>query len=205
MDQLTLWLALLFTLLLAVLATSLLALQKVRKIHLATYTLIRDLVATRQETEALFGQIQSLLSLEQQLALPHALPPMRGWAGSPDFLLVVANEVSRKKPQTVMECSSGVSTLVIARCLQLNGKGHLYSLEHDAHYVAKSQELIRSYGLEDWVTILHAPLETSLTDTPWYAESSIPNDINPIDLLVVDAPPQRDRTACTISCSAPPN
>ncbi len=67
-------------------------LYKVRKIHLATYILLNNVAATRRETETLFTQIQALLALERKLNLAEALPPMRGWAGSPDFLLTVANE-----------------------------------------------------------------------------------------------------------------
>lgn len=190
MDQLTLWLSLLTLLSLVVLAVSALTLYKTRKVHLATFPLLQDLAATRRETEALFGQIHALLALERTLALPYALPPMRGWAGSPDFLLVVANEVLRRKPSVVMECSSGVSTIVVARCLQLNGKGHVYSLEHDALYAAKSRDSIHSYGLQEWATVIHAPLETRRTDTPWYAEDAIPASLEPIDILVVDGPPK---------------
>ena len=105
MDQQTLWLSILTALSLAVLAISLLTLRKTRKVHLATYPLLSDLATTRKEAEALFGQIHALLALDRKLELPHELPPMRGWAGSPDFLLVVANEILRRKPATVMECS----------------------------------------------------------------------------------------------------
>ena len=123
MNAQLLLLILLFLLLLAVFSLSILTFQKTRKIHLATYPLLSDLSATRKEVEALFGQIHALLALERRLALSQPLPPMRGWAGSPDFLLVIANEVLARKPKLIVECSSGVSTIVIARCLELNGGG----------------------------------------------------------------------------------
>lgn len=159
--------ALLAVLLLLLLAFMVLVLHKTRKIHLATYTLLNDSVHIRQETSALFAQIQALLALERKLNMDEALPPMRGWAGSPDFLLIVADEVLARKPQTVMECSSGVSTLVVARCLQMMSAGHLYSLEHDPDYAHKTRKLLDKYGLADWATVLDAPLQTKHTDTPW--------------------------------------
>lgn len=167
----------------------LLMLQKIKKIHLATYQLLDDTAHTRSETSALFSQIQALFALERKLALTDALPLMRGWAGSPDFLLQVANEVIDNKPRIVMECSSGVSTLVIARCLQLNGMGHVYSLEHESDYAEKTRHLLRKHGLTEWASVLNAPLQTMHTETPWYAETSIPPDLPPIDMLVVDGPP----------------
>lgn len=153
-------------LLLALLALVALVLHKTRRVHLATYALLEDVAHTRRESAALFGQIQALLALERKLGLSEALPPMRGWAGSPDFLLVVANQVLTRKPQTVMECSSGVSTLVVARCLQMNGNGHVYSLEHDSDYAGKTRKLLDQYGLTDWATVLDAPLQTKYTETP---------------------------------------
>lgn len=158
---------------------------KIRKIHLSTY----KLETAAEETKSLFSQIQSLYALERVLALNQPLPPLRGWAGSPDFLLRVAREILARKPGVVMECSSGVSTIVTARCLQLNGSGHVFSLEHDLTYVQKTREMIAAYGLSSWATVLHAPLQTVTTDTPWYSEDVIPTDLPPIDLLVVDGPP----------------
>ena len=190
MNAQLLLLILLFLLLLAVFSLSILTFQKTRKIHLATYPLLSDLSATRKEVEALFGQIHALLALERRLALSQPLPPMRGWAGSPDFLLVIANEVLARKPKLIVECSSGVSTIVIARCLELNGGGHVYSLEHDAHYAEVSRSLVNQYNLNDWVTILHAPLETRSNETPWYSEDALPPSVNDIDIVVVDGPPQ---------------
>jgi predicted O-methyltransferase YrrM len=180
--------ALLFLLLL-LLVLMVLVLHKTRKIGLATYTLLDDAAHTRRETETLFAQIQALLALERKLGLAEALPPMRGWAGSPDFLLIVADEILAHKPRTVMECSSGVSTLVVARCLQINGKGHVYSLEHALDYAKKTRKLLDKFGLAQWATVIDAPLQTNHTDTPWYAEEAIPKDLAPIEVLIVDGPP----------------
>ena len=98
-----------------------LILHKIRKIHLATYSMTSDIAAIRHETESLFGQLQALTALEHKLALSRPLPRLRHWAGSPDFLLVVANEIEAKRPRVVMECSSGASTVVCARMLQMIG------------------------------------------------------------------------------------
>lgn len=164
--------------------------HKTRKIHHATFQILDDVAIARREAEVLFAQLQALAALEKKLNLADALPPMRGWACSPDFLLTVADAVLTRRPVTVLECSSGVSTVVTARCLQMNGEGHVFSLEHDAEYARKTSELLGRYGLADWATVLHAPLVAKSGEGPWYDETSIPADLGPIELVVVDGPPQ---------------
>lgn len=176
-------------LIIPVLAVVIWIVRKTRKIHLATFELLDDTNFIRGENTVLFAQLQALRSLEERLALKQALPSVRGWAGSPDFLLTLLETVLARAPSTVMECSSGVSTLVIARGLQQSGRGHLYSLEHDKAYVEKTCKMLSQYGLEDWATVLYAPLISTEEDTSWYDDSKIPTDVNLIELLVVDGPP----------------
>lgn len=164
-------------------------LYKTRKIHGATFRLLKDVGATQQEITVLFAQLQALSALEKRLSLPHGLPPLRGWAGSPDFLLTLTDIVLQRKPVTVVECSSGASTLVIARCLQLAGSGHLYSLEHDKGYAEKTVEMLKHNGVSDWATVLYAPLVTSEDGTHWYDDTVLPESLGIIEMLVVDGPP----------------
>jgi predicted O-methyltransferase YrrM len=163
--------------------------HKIRKIHLATYRLLEDSATTRQEMQGLFAQLQAYYTLEKKLHLAEPLPPLRGWAGSPDFLLTVADNVLLRKPLTIFECSSGVSTIVIARCIQMNGLGHVYSLEHDREYAQKTIDMLDKYNLSEWATVLYAPLVSGENRAPWYDESKIPQDTGPIELLVIDGPP----------------
>lgn len=182
-----LWVAI--CLLAAIALISLICLKKIRSIHLASFDIRQRLQNTETEVGALFSQIQSLMALERQLALPQALPPMRGWAGSPDFLLKVAQQALRQKPESMIECSSGVSTVVLARCAQLAGKGHVYSLEHEAEYAEKTRNLLKNFGLDSFATVLHAPLVDRSGHSPWYDESVLPHDMAPAGMLVIDGPP----------------
>lgn len=166
-----------------------LMLHKLRRVYFGTYDALESARVARREAEVMFGQIQSLYAIERRLGLDRPLPPMRGWAGSPDFLLAVADFIEQRKPTTVVECSSGVSTLVAARSLQMLGAGHVYSLEHDAVYAEKTRALVRRYGLEDWATVIEAPLARNERGELWYAEARIPTELKEIDMLVVDGPP----------------
>ncbi|MBW4521330.1 MAG: class I SAM-dependent methyltransferase [Scytolyngbya sp. HA4215-MV1] len=138
-----------------------------------------------------FQQIESLFSIFSTLKLNLPLPYTGGWAASADLLKKLVELILLNQPDLVLEASSGVSTLVIAYCLKQVGKGKVVALEHDAKYVAVSQEMIQLHGLEDVATIVHAPLkEFSINDQPWlwYDTDCLKIDQS-IDLFVIDGPP----------------
>lgn len=180
------WLSFIF---LVFAASFIILFHKLRRIHVMLYQVANNVSTTRQETEALFGQLQALQSLDRALALPKGLPPLRGWAGSPDMLLVVAQHVLSMRPVSVVECSSGVSTLVIARCLQLNGAGHVFSLEHEPEYSEKTRAMLKEYGLSAWATVVDAPLVPQPDGTLWYECRKLPDETPPFEFLLVDGPP----------------
>ena len=120
-------------LLVGILCCVIVALHKLRRIHLFLFRLARehspDIV-----TDRVFSQVHALHDLYLELGVYHGLPPMRGWAASPDFLLPLAREVLRSKPLNIVECGSGSSTVVLAICVKRNGMGHVFSLDHDAQF-----------------------------------------------------------------------
>src|SRR5688572_9097860 len=140
----------------------------------------------------LFRQLQLLHALERQLALPKSLPPTGGKAGAPDFLQLVADHVLTAKPRLVIECGSGISTIVLARCLQMNGVGHVFSMEHMPEFARATREALSLQGLVEWGTVLDAPLVTHTASDQtfqWYKSADLPE--GSIDLLIVDGPPAR--------------
>lgn len=177
-------------LVLALVILQVVALRKIRLIHLQSFEILDHARATRSEAENLFGQIQCLGLLERTLDMHQKLPLMRGWAGSPDLLLHLARHALSHRPRIAAECSSGVSTLVLARCMQMNGAGHVYSLEHEELYAEKTRAMLREHGLDTWATVVHAPLIAGPEGTPWYDELALPAEMKEIELLVVDGPPQ---------------
>lgn len=164
-------------------------LHKVRRVHLLLHE-SRD--QSRQDAGSLFRQMEALQGLYLDLGLRKSLPATRGWAASPDFLLELARHALQEKPLNVVECSSGTSTLVLARCMQLNGHGKVYSLEHEPHFARQTRRQLAHHGLSDWAEVLDAPLRPHVYadgDWPWYAEEVLPAGLA-IDLLVIDGPPQ---------------
>lgn len=138
----------------------------------------------------LYRQIEALLALREALGTPiPPLPPLRDWAGAPDFLLEVAREITLRRPETIVECSSGSSTVVAARCCQLNGVGHVYSLENAAEFAGRTRRLLEAAGLQDWATVVDAPLTSYAFEGQHYTWYSIEGlNAGSIDMLVVDGP-----------------
>ena len=167
-------------------------LHKVRLIHLLLHD-VRD--QSQRENAGLFRQLEALQGLYTELGLKHSLPDTRGWAASPDFLLELARHALSERPQLVVECSSGTSTLVLARCMQINGAGKVYSLEHDPVYARQARQQLARHGLSEWAEVLDAPLaaqDFGGSIWPWYATGGLPARAE-IDMLAIDGPPQATR------------
>ncbi len=136
-------------------------------------------------------QNQALLQLHGQFAPNAPLPAVAGWAMEPTALVELVNLISRLRPQLVVECGSGTSTLWIAYALRRNGSGRVVALDHDAEYAAASNRVIAEHGLSDWAQVQHAPLAPTSTprgDMPWYSADL--TGLAGIELLIVDGPPQ---------------
>lgn len=138
----------------------------------------------------LYNQLEALSNLYRDLGLKASLPKTRGWAACPDFLHLIARHALTARPQVAVECSSGVSTLVLAQCMAANGSGHVFSLEHERQFAEKTREQLAHLGLQEFATVLDAPLKVYTLEGReyrWYDLSQLGTDR--IDLLVIDGPP----------------
>lgn len=99
-------------------------------------------------------------------------------------LVHLCNLVVHARPAQVVECGSGVSTVVLARLLAQRGTGRLTALEHDAGWAATVTASLEEEGLRDVARVVLAPLEAG-----WYAPAGVAELPEAIDLLVVDGPP----------------
>lgn len=124
---------------------------------------------------------------------PYPMPFGGGWALTADAGAVLVREIALRRPRTVVELGSGVSTLLIGRMLKEAGAGKLYSLDHDASWAERTRAHVRANGLEDHVVVLDAPLSRQRVDGEDYEWYQLPHEVRSlpgIDLLVVDGPPQ---------------
>ncbi|MCK7583188.1 MAG: class I SAM-dependent methyltransferase [Chromatiales bacterium] len=143
-----------------------------------------------EENQSLFHQIQAYDGLMRLLKPIAPLPLLRGWAASPDYLLLITGHVLKQKPIKILECSSGTTTIVLARCCQLNGGGHVYSLEHNQQFAIQTREWLAEQQLTEWATVIDAPLiPTGESGQPWYDLSRLQQFNKSFEMLVVDGPP----------------
>ena len=147
---------------------------------------------TVREADNCYRQMEALINVRSELSIRRALPAMRGWAISPDLAEVMLAELKDRSPTHVLECGSGVSTLVIAYFLKRQGRGQVVSLEHDRDHVRKSSQLVAQHGLQAHATVVYAPLvahDCEGREFLWYDVSAI-HGSNCFDFVVVDGPPK---------------
>lgn len=151
---------------------------------------------TRTETAAeikqTFRQLEALQNLSALLPASEVLPATRGWAASPDMLLVLVDLVITGRPSLVAECGSGASTLWLALAMRRSGiDGRVVALDHDPVFGAKTRTLLARHDVGDLAEVRDAPLESFRLDGEtysWYSRRAW-EDLAGIDLLFVDGPP----------------
>lgn len=172
---------------------------------------IRDSVKTverltdtsKTDTKALFRhvqrsgtdtvrQVEALLQLMERVDSPALrFPPSGGFAMNPDSLLLLSDIILNHKPKRILELGSGSSTVWTGYFAKSVG-AHCVSIEHLEEYYSKTMQQLLEFGLDSTVELLFAPLEEVSIDGAlheWY-RSSIFEDFNNIDLLIVDGPPE---------------
>ena len=128
--------------------------------------------------------------LRDKLKFSKDLPFTPDWSAAADFLTIIAEHCLKARPTTIIECSSGLSTLILARCCQLNQQGKVFSLENGAEYAQRTRQQLKAFELEEYATVLDAPLEDIKLNGKnylWYRRELLPTET--IDMLVIDGPP----------------
>jgi hypothetical protein len=135
---------------------------------------------------------------EQDLHAWHVLSPLLVQGGylpwttgsmRPAGLVVVCNEIVHRSRTRIVECGSGVSTVLLARLLRERQAGGLVALEQDGHWAELVQDHLRREALDTIARVLHAPLQG---EPPWYGLDGMDEVPDEVDLLVVDGPPAFD-------------
>ena len=101
-----------------------------------------------------YAQVQSYVSLMRTIKPRKALPVMRGWAASPDFINLVLSHVQDNRPKVILELGSGVSTICLAYFLKDLGMGHVFSVDHQQVEILESsnrnQSAYKHYSINLW-------------------------------------------------------
>ncbi|MFD0558298.1 putative O-methyltransferase YrrM [Stackebrandtia endophytica] len=137
-----------------------------------------------------YAKVDALSALYYGLRPPKPFPTLAGWAASPDLLRYLFNLVHDERRSSVIECGSGVTTLVMAYAMRELGGGKVIALEHLAEFAEQTRGLLEEHGVSEWAEVYHAPLTDVKIDGQswqWYDLTRIPE--SEYDLLVVDGPP----------------
>jgi predicted O-methyltransferase YrrM len=116
---------------------------------------------------------------------------MRGWAGLSRRLALDAAWARHHKPEFIVECGSGVSTILFGYHMQSTGSGKVVSLEHDPRFATRTRDLAQQHGVADVIEVRDAPLRAwhdGGQTWDWY-DPSVVDDIAEIDLLFIEGPP----------------
>jgi predicted O-methyltransferase YrrM len=146
----------------------------------------------KKEIKQTYRQLEALHNLSAVLPANDVLPATRGWAASPDLLMVLVDLVVTERPSLVVECGSGASTLWFALAMRRFGiDGRIVALDHDPAFGGKTRDFLARHGVGDLAEVRDAPLESFSLDGEtyrWYASRAW-EDLTGIDLLFVDGPP----------------
>jgi predicted O-methyltransferase YrrM len=144
------------------------------------------------EREHLQYKTQVLNEIYKFLPVRAPLPPMTGWAATPELSAFLLKAIQKYRPATIVEIGSGITTLISGYSLEKhNIDGKIISLDHDPLFASKTEDEVKLHGLSDKVEIRVAPLEMVTIENEewlWYSTDQIKFE-KPIDLLVVDGPP----------------
>lgn len=130
-----------------------------------------------------YQQITNYMELRRILDGPARLPPLRQHAITPDMVFFLMEQFDKYKPKNVLEFGSGVSSLIMARYVVSN-EATGTSVESELVHLNKTQHLLKSWGLENTLTVVHADLVEQ--PTLFYEKSSILGD--QFDFVFLDGP-----------------
>lgn len=141
-------------------------------------------------------EIKDIRSLEHLRSLSKSYMPWTGASIHPTALMYLLNDIILHQRKHIVECGSGISTIMIASLLKANNhEARFCSIDHDEQWIGILKDQLERLGVANYVEFVHAPL--SSTDggwdgvAEWYDTQIIDQNMEsePIDLLFIDGPP----------------
>lgn len=134
-------------------------------------------------------------AIDSNATVDHALLAelVHGWGNrwsAQHELLAACLDAVRETQGPVLECGSGLSTVLIGAVAQARGI-HVYALEHEPRWALRVQNTLRKYRIHA-VTVVLAPIR-SYGDFDWYALPSLQAIPGHLSLVVCDGPPYDTR------------
>jgi predicted O-methyltransferase YrrM len=142
-------------------------------------------------SEEKFQRLEEFIALNEVLNPRYPLPALTKSTVTPALANIISRTIATQKPKVILECGSGVSTLIVCYCLSRNGSGHVYSLDHMDEYAQITRDTLHLHHLSEYGTVYVADLvDVHIDDREmtWY-NPEVLGSISDIDLLIVDGPP----------------
>jgi predicted O-methyltransferase YrrM len=138
------------------------------------------------------NHIEGAIALYRVIGPRLPLPAFGETAIEADTARELVSLVLQRRPRRVVECGSGLSTLLVGYALEKLGEGQILSMEHLVDWSDMTRTRIEQHGLQRHAVVFHAPLEEievpGMRSWKWYD----PNcwvEWKQIDLLIIDGPP----------------
>ena len=115
--------------------------------------------------------------------------PITDWAAGPEYYAHICNDIVVNGKNNVVECGSGISTILMARLINKNNlPAKIVSIDHDADWQHVVAKILESDGIRDVVQFMHSPLE-STDGYSWYDTKRLnfPEGFC-VDTVIVDGP-----------------
>lgn len=142
---------------------------------------------------AVTRQVQALGQLERLVKIDGTVPPMGGWAASPDLVVLVLERLLQDRPKTVVEFGSGTTTLFMALLAEQHGLDcTIVSYDHDEQFADSTRRMLEAHGVAHRAEVRFAPLQDAGLphhDTQWYATQAL-KGLEDVGLVIVDGPPE---------------
>ncbi|MFJ4745714.1 class I SAM-dependent methyltransferase [Streptomyces sp. NPDC088775] len=154
--------------------------------------LAKEVANLRKGMDNGFRQMEALVNLHGIVPVGHVMPTPTSWAASPDFLLYLVSQVQERRPNSILDLGSGVTTIWMANAIRHFGiPGRVVAIDHDNDFGEATAAALRRQGLSAYAEVRIAQLtELSINEEQWrWYDPTEMGDIEMCDLLVIDGPP----------------
>jgi predicted O-methyltransferase YrrM len=134
------------------------------------HALRHGLSFVRPTPNMLYPQLEDITSKGVDLAIPSLQRILRDdelgiWVLDAATIEAVWSLLQRDQPETILECGSGVSTIMFAEFLAEQQhaaprRQRVISLEQDTEWVNHTRERLGALDLADYATVLHVPISS---------------------------------------------
>ena len=144
----------------------------------------------QSQSRYLYERMESLMALYHDLKPIAPFPSMSRYT-SPVVCHYILNEIIARKPKTIVELGSGVTTLTSSYACKKYGEGRITAIDHEQQYLDNTRSHLQQHELTAYVDFYCCPLKQQNIGGGiwnWYdlSKATLPSKI---DLLLVDGPP----------------